>query len=72
MRIASVETRRYAVPFEPPVKVAWDPVPRARQEATLTIVHSDEGVDGYASGAKDAARVRMMSGAIKQLAAASK
>ena len=28
-------------------------------------------VDGYASGAKDAARVRMMSGAIKQLAAAS-
>ena len=29
-------------------------------------------VDGYASGAKDAPRVRMMSGAIKQLAAASK
>ena len=29
-------------------------------------------VDGYARGAKDAARVRMMSGAIKQLAAASK
>ena len=29
-------------------------------------------VDGYASGAKDAARVRMMSGAIKQLAVASK
>jgi hypothetical protein len=29
-------------------------------------------VDGYASGAKDAARVRMMSSAIKQLAAASK
>jgi hypothetical protein len=29
-------------------------------------------VDGYASGAKDAARVRMMSAAIKQLAAASK
>src|ERR671935_2591172 len=50
MRIAGVETRRYAVPFEPPVKVAWDPVPRARQEATLVIVHSDEGVDGYASG----------------------
>ena len=29
-------------------------------------------VDGYVSGAKDAARVRMMSDAIKQLAAASK
>jgi D-galactarolactone cycloisomerase len=50
MKITGVETRRYAVPFEPPVKVAWDPVPRARQEATLVIVHSDEGVDGYASG----------------------
>lgn len=50
MRITGVETRRYAVPFEPPVKVAWDPVPRAGQEATLVIVHTDEGVDGYASG----------------------
>jgi hypothetical protein len=29
-------------------------------------------VDGYASGAKDSARVHMMSDAIKQLAAASK
>jgi hypothetical protein len=29
-------------------------------------------VDGDVSGASDAARVRMMSGAIKQLAAASK
>lgn len=42
----------------------------AARGAALTALAKQ--VDGYASGAKDAARVRMMSGAIKQLAAASK
>jgi L-alanine-DL-glutamate epimerase-like enolase superfamily enzyme len=50
MRIASVETRRYAFPFDPPVRVAWDPEPRTVQEATVVIVRSDDGVEGYASG----------------------
>jgi L-alanine-DL-glutamate epimerase-like enolase superfamily enzyme len=50
MRIAAIETRRYVYPLEPPVPVAWDPVPRAQQEATLVIVRSDDGVEGYASG----------------------
>ncbi len=50
MRIAGVETRRYVFPFEPPLRVAWDPVPRSRQEATIVIVRSDDGVEGYASG----------------------
>ena len=50
MRIASIETRRYSWPFDPPLKVAWDPVPRVAQEATIVIVRSDEGVEGYASG----------------------
>ena len=50
MKIASVETRRYVFPLDPPLKVAWDPVPRERQEATLVVVRSDEGVEGYASG----------------------
>jgi D-galactarolactone cycloisomerase len=50
MRIAGIETRRYSFPFEPPLRVAWDPVPRTRQEATVVIVSSDEGVEGYASG----------------------
>lgn len=50
MKIASVETRRYRVPWDPPLKVAWDPVPRASQDATLVIVRSDDGVEGYASG----------------------
>src|SRR4029077_18900858 len=50
MRIAGVETRRYVFPFEPPLRVAWDPVPRTSQEATVVVVRSDDGVEGYASG----------------------
>ena len=42
----------------------------AARAAALTALAKQ--VDGYASGANDAARVRMMSGAIKQLAAAEK
>jgi D-galactarolactone cycloisomerase len=50
MRITEIETRRYAFPFEPPLRVAWDPLPRTRQEATVVVVRSDEGVEGCASG----------------------
>jgi L-alanine-DL-glutamate epimerase-like enolase superfamily enzyme len=50
MRIAGIETRRYVFPFEPRLRVAWDPVPRAQQEATVVIVRSDEGLEGCASG----------------------
>ena len=50
MRIASIETRRYVFPFEPPLRVAWDPEPRRTQEATVVIVRSDDGLEGYASG----------------------
>src|SRR5207248_6785347 len=50
MRIAGIETRRYVFPFEPPLHVAWDPVPRTSQEATVVIVSSDDGLEGYASG----------------------
>ncbi len=50
MRISEIETRRYAFPFEPPLRVAWDPVPRTRQEATVVIVRTDEGLEGCASG----------------------
>jgi D-galactarolactone cycloisomerase len=50
MRIAGIETRRYVYPFEPPLRVAWDPIPRTGQEATVVIVRSDDGVEGYASG----------------------
>src|SRR5439155_13774330 len=50
MRIASIETRRYVFPFEPPLRVAWDPEPRTTQDATIVVVRSDDGVEGYASG----------------------
>jgi D-galactarolactone cycloisomerase len=50
MRIVSVETRTYRQPFDPPFRAAWDPVPRASQDATLVIVTADDGSAGYASG----------------------
>ncbi len=50
MRIAAIEERRYRYPLDPPVDVAWDPVPRAHQDATIVIVRSDDGAEGYASG----------------------
>src|SRR6478752_7086194 len=37
-------------PLEPPLRVAWDPVPRTEQEATVAIVRSDDGIEGYGSG----------------------
>ena len=50
MRISSIEARRYRVPFDPPFRAAWDPVPRDHQEATLVGVHTDDGLTGWASG----------------------
>ncbi len=50
MRITAVETRTYTLDLDPPFRAAWDPVARTRVEATLVIVRSDAGVDGYASG----------------------
>jgi D-galactarolactone cycloisomerase len=50
MKIASVETRRYRYPLDPPFRAAWDPEPRSYQDATVVIVRSDEGVEGYSSG----------------------
>ncbi len=50
MKIASIETRLYRFALEPPFTAAWDPVPRTHQDATLAIVRSDDGVEGYASG----------------------
>jgi D-galactarolactone cycloisomerase len=50
MRITGIETRRYSYPLDPPFHPAWDPEPRTKQEASIVIVSSDEGLDGYASG----------------------
>jgi len=50
VRIASIETRAYRYPLDPPFSAAWDPEPRRHQDATVVIVRSDEGIEGYASG----------------------
>ena len=50
MRIASIETRVYRYPLDPAFNAAWDPVPRTHQDATIVVVRSDDGVEGYASG----------------------
>jgi L-alanine-DL-glutamate epimerase-like enolase superfamily enzyme len=50
MRIAAVETRTYRYPLEPPFCPAWDPVPRAHQDATVVVVRCEDGLEGYASG----------------------
>jgi len=50
VRIAAIETRKYRYPLDPPFAAAWDPEPRTHQDATLVIIRSDDGVEGYASG----------------------
>lgn len=50
MKIATIQTRLYRYPLEPPFCPAWDPVPRRQQDATIVIVRSDDGTEGYASG----------------------
>src|SRR3954453_15828520 len=50
MPISGIESRTYVFPFEPPLRVAWDPIPRTHQEATIVIVSTDEGIEGCARG----------------------
>ncbi len=50
MRIAEVEARTYRYPLDPPFVAAWDPEPRTHQDATIVIVRSEDGTEGYASG----------------------
>jgi len=37
--------------LEPPFNAAWDPVPRRHFEETIVMVHTNEGLTGYAGGA---------------------
>jgi D-galactarolactone cycloisomerase len=50
VKITAVESRVYRYAFDPPFRAAWDPVPRVQQEATVVLVHTDEGITGVASG----------------------
>lgn len=51
MKITNLESRRYRFELDPPFAAAWDPVPRTAFEETIVMVHTDEGVTGYAGGA---------------------
>jgi D-galactarolactone cycloisomerase len=50
VKISAIETRIYRYPLDPPFCPAWDPVSRRHQDATIVVVRSDDGVEGYASG----------------------
>jgi L-alanine-DL-glutamate epimerase-like enolase superfamily enzyme len=50
VKIAAIETRVYRYPLDPPFHAAWDPVPRTHQDATVVVVRSGDGTEGYASG----------------------
>jgi D-galactarolactone cycloisomerase len=50
MLITSIEARTYRYPLDPPFRAAWDPKPRTHQDATVVLVHTDQGVSGIASG----------------------
>ena len=50
MKITAIRLDRMRLPLDPPFPAAWDPVPRARFDATLVRVETDEGVTGYGSG----------------------
>ncbi len=50
MRITGIAIERLELPLDPPLRAAWDPVPRTSFEATLVRVHTDEGLTGVGSG----------------------
>jgi len=50
VKITAIRLDRMRIPLDPPFLAAWDPVPRARFDATLVRVETDEGVTGYGSG----------------------
>ncbi len=50
MKITGIRFERTALELDPPFCPNWDPIPRKQFHATLTIVETDGGVTGYASG----------------------
>ena len=50
MKITAIRLDRMWLPLDPPLRAAWDPVPRRAFDATLVRVETDEGVTGYGSG----------------------
>lgn len=50
MKITDITLDRLRLELDPPLRAAWDPVPRRHFDATVVRVHTDEGVTGIGSG----------------------
>jgi D-galactarolactone cycloisomerase len=50
VRITDIVTDRLRLDLDPPLRAAWDPVPRRHFDATIVRVRTDEGVTGIGSG----------------------
>ena len=50
MKITGIRFERTTLELDPPFCPNWDPVPRKKFNATLTIVETDGGVVGYGAG----------------------
>ncbi|HET6499855.1 MAG TPA: mandelate racemase/muconate lactonizing enzyme family protein [Amycolatopsis sp.] len=50
MKITDIVLDRLRLPLDPPLRAAWDPVPRRHFDATIVRVHTDDGVTGIGSG----------------------
>ena len=50
MKITAIRTRTYRFPLDPPLRAAWDPVPRTQQDACIVSIDTDDGITGHASG----------------------
>ncbi|MBB4684333.1 mandelate racemase/muconate lactonizing enzyme family protein [Amycolatopsis jiangsuensis] len=50
MEITDITVDRLRLPLDPPLRAAWDPVPRRHFDATVVRVRTDAGVTGIGSG----------------------
>ena len=50
MKITDVRIQRLRSRLDPPLRAAWDPIPRSVFDATLVFVETDEGFTGVGSG----------------------
>lgn len=50
MKITGIRFERSVLELDPPFFANWDPIPRKKFAATLTIVETDGGVVGYGAG----------------------
>jgi D-galactarolactone cycloisomerase len=50
MKITGIRFERSVIELDPPFFANWDPIPRKKFGATLTIVETDGGVTGYGAG----------------------